>query len=466
MFLVFSAVLSCKHRGTETGVPIDDSGGADTSSTADDTGTTADDTGTPADDTGGPPSDALSLAGLALTGPDGSEAGVSVTRLSNLSGDGAEAFAIGSASGTSWLLETAGPGSLDDLASATITGPEGARSVLADPGDVDGDGYGDLLIGGATADGAAWLLHGPLTGSHTLADDGWYGSKDGSGLRVAGPGDLTGDGHPDLLIASPLSDVAGVDAGTIWLLSADAAPGAFPDAAVATLTGDIERSFAGYAMDAAGDFTGDGLPDVVIGAWGSDTYAGTAYVQSGPLSGTGSLSDADLRLTGAVTWDVAGWSVAGTGDLSGDGQDDVVVGAYGVDTGSYSVGTVYLLSGGMTGDLSLSQSPGRIIGVGEGDNAGWSVAGAGDVDADGHADLLIGGTGVDAGVNQGGGAWVIYGPITGTHLLSEADLTILGETTNSNTGFDLDAGDLNGDGRVDFIIGAPDADSAYVLLMD
>jgi hypothetical protein len=465
MLLTLSLLLSCKHRVVETGNLPSDSAAPDTETgEIGDTRPGGEDS---APDTAGQPAlwGDVSLAGLALTGPAKSETGGSVAGVGDTDGDGRPDLLIGADEiGVAWLVTgTPSPGEI--VPTATLTGPAGAARSVSAAGDVDGDGYADVLIGGGSDAGDAWLALGPLSGTVALSD-GWSGiSGDGSGLTVRGPGDLTGDGLADLLIAAPRSDLGGSDAGTIWLLSSDAAPGSFTDAATATLTGATTSAYAGYAMDSAGDFDGDGHGDLVVGAWGTAGFTGEVAIVHGPITADASLADADSRLSGVTAWDLAGFSVAGTGDVTGDGRDDVIVGAYGVDGADYSVGAAYLLGGGLSGVTSLADATARLMGVTGNDNAGWSVGGAGDVDGDGTPDLLIGAPGLDAGVGEGGGGWLFYGPVTGTRTVNQAEVRLLGETPNSGTGHVLDGvGDVDGDGCADILIGAPAAAAAYLLM--
>ena len=364
------------------------------------------------------------------------ELGSAVAVGGDLCGDGSVSILVGALGAeTVWLLGAGEPLALE--------GP-GAGGSLALPGDLDSDGLDDAIIGGV---GAVWLVAGPVTAARLL-DAPWHTDAAGDDrMSVAAGGDLTGDGQPDLLLGAARADAAASDGGQVWVVPASAAPGTIEDAAVASLSGATARGYAGYALDGAGDVDGDGLDDVIVGAWGVQGFAGAAYIVHGPLSGSHSLDDAQAW-HGEVAWDVAGWSVAGTGDVDGDGLGDVLIGAYGTDGAGFSAGGAYLVTGDGDGDGgSLSAAHATLLGTAADQQAGWSVAGAGDLDRDGFADVLIGAPGASGGV---GAAWLRYGPLSGV-IEVDADATLTSSVPGGAAGTAVAAHD----GEI--LLGAPGA---------
>ncbi|MES2642228.1 MAG: MopE-related protein [Myxococcota bacterium] len=219
--------------------------------------------------------------------------------------------------------------------------------------------------------------------------------------------------------------------------------------------GDAAGDYAGYAVSSAGDQNNDGVDDFIIGATGNDaggSSAGAAYVINGGGSGDVDLSVANAILVGEDASDAAGTSVAGVGDVDGDGWDDMLVGAPGDDDGGSGAGKAYYLRGSLTGTYDLSVSYGKIIGENASDAAGSSVAGVGDVNGDGKADLLIGAPGRSS---SAGGVYLFTSIAGGTTDLSVASAILTGESSSDYAGTTVDgAGDVNGDGYDDILVGA------------
>ena len=194
------------------------------------------------------------------------------------------------------------------------------------------------------------------------------------------------------------------------------------------------------------DVNGDGFADVVVGALGEQSRTGSAYVYLGSAAG---LSTAPVAIAGpGGTGGAFGTSVASAGDVNGDGFADVVIGAPGVNSGS---GSIYLYLGGASG---LSATPITIAGP-DGGSFGYSVASAGDVNGDGFADVIVGASGVN---NYSGRVYIYYGNATG---IATIPATIDGTPSDSDFGGNqfaaavAGAGDVNGDGFGDIVVGEP-----------
>jgi len=241
------------------------------------------------------------------------------------------------------MARVEGPGRLDRLGSG-----------LAGAGDVNGDGFADLLLGARSwsasdGRGAAFVVLGPLEGRMT-ADDGrgvlegvLEGDAAGSAVAAA---DLDGDGYAELLIGAP-----GVaeGAGAVYVV---VGPGPEGPRSLADAEGRVDGSGAGDGLGAQltaeGDLDGDGLVDFIAGAAGDDraaTDAGAAFVFGGPITGAGSALDAPLRLYGAVAGAGAGTAVSAGRDANGDASADVLIGAATYGDSTLMRGAVFLVHG-------------------------------------------------------------------------------------------------------------------------
>jgi hypothetical protein len=217
-------------------------------------------------------------------------------------------------------------------------------------------------------------------------------------------------------------------------------------------------------VSGAGDVDGDGHDDLLVGAAGNDeggTTAGAAYLVLGPVTGTLDLSLADAKLVGEEASDYAGAAVAGAGDVDRDGHDDLLVGAPGEYGDGDAAGAAYLVLGPVTGTLDLSLADAKLVGG----YAGAGVSGAGDVDGDGHDDLLI--TPEHSSERP---IHLVLGPVTGTLELLLSDAKLVAEERDENMTRGSGAGDVNADGHDDLLLGAfgdhgnTDSGSAYVVL--
>jgi len=335
-------------------------------------------------------------------------------------------------------------------------------------------------------DGVFDLDH--LDGTNGFAING-VDPQDHSGESVRGAGDVNGDGIDDVIVGAPGADPNGI--GESYVVFGSTGPFA-PSIDLRGLTGTNGFTIigvdpgdnSGHSVSAAGDINSDGVGDLIIGAWkadlGANSSAGESYVVFGSTTGfttpveLGDLDGSDgFVINGIDADDYSGASVDGAGDVNGDGIDDVVIGARSADADGFSdAGESYVVFGSdreFAASLNLSGLDGdngfRLDGIDPGDHAGNSVSAAGDVNADGVDDLIIGGYEADPdGTTQAGESYVVFGstetfaPSMDLRSLNGAKgFVIEGIDIGDHSGSSVSAGDINGDGVSDLIIGAPSA---------
>ncbi len=230
------------------------------------------------------------------------------------------------------------------------------------------------------------------------------------------------------------------------------------------LVGEATFDLAGFSVAGVGDVNGDGHNDVFIGAPGKDrpedsprsaeTARGAAYLAYGPTQSNLKLLTSTPHVLGEEFGASAGYSVSGGGDINGDGYTDLIIGAPNHIADGQPTGAAYVVFGPINRNGSLLESDARLIGEAAGDQFGLSVAHAGDVNGDGFDDVLVGAPGADRAGDESGAAYLFYGPVEGVMRVDNADVIIIGDHAGDHAGFSVQrAGDLNNDGFDDLLIG-------------
>jgi microcompartment protein CcmK/EutM len=413
--------------------------------------------------------------GFIINGIDPQDrSGISVSGAGDVNGDGFDDVIIGahfaapgdkSRAGESYLVfgKASGFGTTLELSSLDgsnglvikgIDADDNSGKSVSSAGDVNGDGFDDIIIGGQGADpggrnfaGESYVVFGQADGFEATLElsslDGSGGfvingidSNDSSGSSVGGAGDVNGDGFDDIIIGAVTAPSGGYDrvgesylvfgqtggfGGSLELSSLDGSNGFI-------INGIDGFDYSGRSVSSAGDVNGDGFDDLIIGVpdaeVGGDAKAGESYVVFGKADGfaaTLELSSLSVSngfvINGIDGNNQSGYSVSSAGDVNGDGFDDLIIGAFGASFDSNRGGESYIVFGhadGFGASLELSSLNGingfAIIGIDNLDRSGYSVSGAGDMNGDGFDDLIIGALQADpGGRDKAGESYVIFG---------------------------------------------------------
>ncbi|MBI2931148.1 MAG: FG-GAP repeat protein, partial [Planctomycetes bacterium] len=398
----------------------------------------------------------------ALSGWNGGRMGHSVNTAGDVNGDGySDVIAGGDWPHTAWVWHGSSSGIVAGPAAwtKTVSGQFGFRVNTA--GDVNGDGYDEIIVGahqfsnggGQNNEGAAFVYHGTAAGVQTNAS--WQIEPNLSnrylGQAVGTAGDVNGDGYGDVIVGAP-GDPGGADIGG-WV---DVFHGSSSGlSATANWTANVNQDGAscGRGAATAGDVNGDGYSDVIYAANAYDNgQADEGIVRVHYGSSTGLSATPNWSYEGNVAGGQFGRNAVNTaGDVNADGFDDVIIGAHNWSNPESVEGKVWVFlgaPGGLSTSASWSPDGGSTTA-----NFGKSVAGAGDVNGDGYADVVVGAPGFDNGQADEGAVFVFHGSTTGVSAVP--NWTAEGNLATANFGIlGISAGDVNRDGFSDLYVGA------------
>jgi len=339
-----------------------------------------------------------------------------------------------------------------------------------------------LLVPSAAS---GWQMDTPLS----QADASFLGELEeaNAGRSVSGAGDVNGDGYDDLLITAPLDNEAGNFSGQTYLLfggPAGWAPDSVLSNADASFLGEGALQESGYCSSGGGDVNGDGFDDFMVSAiWNgdSDVNAGQVYLIMGKPTGWSqdtSLADADASFLGESADDLLGRSISIGGDVNADGYDDLLIGSDQNDENGTIAGQAYLFFGqaaGWTMDMSVASADASFLGEGIADCAGWKVAIGGDPNGDGYDDLLVSAYKNSENGLYAGQVYLKFGSPSGWAMdspLSAADASFIGEAITDYAGWEIAfLGDVDGDTYDDFAIASrysnssPSTDGSTVYIV-
>ncbi|SHE22346.1 Flagellar hook-length control protein FliK [Bathymodiolus brooksi thiotrophic gill symbiont] len=368
-------------------------------------------------------------------------------------------------------------------------------------GDVNGDGLDDLIVGAHNADlsgktdaGKSYVIFGKIdstainlsaigTGGFVINGEN---ANDSSGISVSTAGDVNGDGLDDLIVGAYRANLnSKAKAGKSYVVFGKTDNSAINLSAIASgtggfvINGDNAEDWSGISVSTAGDVNGDGLDDLIVGAYKADpnsrTDAGSSYVIFGKINSVAinlsAIGTGGFVINGEHTNDWSGTSVSNAGDVNGDGLDDLIVGAFNANlSDKSSAGKSYVVFGKKdstaTELFAIANGTGGFVINGEntGDNSGRSISSAGDVNGDGLDDLIVGAQNVSLdGKSNAGRSYVIFGKKDGTAInlstIGTGGFVINGESKDDRSSSSVsNAGDVNGDGLDDLIVGAHYAD--------
>jgi hypothetical protein len=457
--------------------------------------------------------------GFVINGVDlGDSVGFSVSTAGDVNGDGIADMIVGSPwannnAGQSYIIFGSSTGFTSPFSLSSLNGVNGfainginagdySGDSVSAAGDVNGDGIADIIIGTpivANNTGQSYVVFGSRNGFPASLNLGNLNGANGfilnginagdrSGFSVSMVGDVNADSVADIIIGA---HYANNGAGQSYVIfgSRNGFSSPFSLSSLNGTNGFVINGInagdmSGSSVSEAGDVNGDGIADIMIGARNANQNVGQAYVVFGSSKGFASqfsLSSLNGQngfvLNGITASDLSGWSVSGAEDVNGDGIADIIIGTPFSNNGG--IGQTYVVLGsnkGFASQFNLNNLNGQngfvISGNNYFDYSGRSVSWAGDVNSDGIADIIIG---AHNGNNGAGQSFIIFGSRSGfpqslslSNLNGANGFAINGVNSGDYIGSSVSgAGDVNGDGIADVIIGAHnannDAGQSYVV---
>jgi len=429
--------------------------------------------------------------GFSMRGYSGGRGDISVSGAGDVNGDGYADFIMGAFYGSGYVVFGTDQGFPAELAVSALDGTNGftlngingdGRFSVAGAGDVNGDGIDDVVVAAPQTMGA-YVLFGTDQGFpavfdlSTLDGDSGFVVSTGSydvysaSYTVSGAGDVNGDGYGDIIVGYACSEpnclgkaylIFGSGQGFVSPVDVDALDGSNGF----IIEGVDHFSQLGTSVSGAGDFNGDGIDDIIVGTRGLiDLPTGDSFVVFGSNQGFPAVlrvSELDggngVRIFGSPAF--TDHHVSDAGDVNGDGIGDVIIGA---PDDNYPYGRSYVLfgaRGGLSAQLHVSTLNGAngfaLNGVIPDGRAGYTVSGAGDINGDGIADIVV-------GTYFTSQSYVVFGTDLGfpaqielSALDGRIGFTLKGVSQYSLAGITVsEAGDVNGDGVDDVVIGDP-----------
>ncbi len=331
--------------------------------------------------------------------------------------------------------------------------------AISNAGDVNGDGYDDVIIGassydnGQTNEGGAFIYYGTADGINTTPAVILEGNQNSAsfGTAVSAAGDINGDGYDDVVVGASLYDNGQTNEGRVFIFHGS--PSGISTTPAATMENNQSTSYLGSTVSTAGDINSDGYDDIIAGAPNFDndqTDEGSVFVYHGTAAGINITPVATLESTQAGAF--FGKALSNAGDVNGDGYSDIVIGAPYFDGVDVNTGKIFVFHGAAAGivtvaDISLS--------FGE-QNAYFGIAltDAGDLDNDGYDDIIVGASKDDNDQIDEGAVYAYHGTSGGISSVVEEFF----ESNQASAKFGssvCNAGDVNGDGVNDLVMGAP-----------